>query len=85
METLIQSQLDFRTRLEEMIDDECHPRGGGTPYFGEDMDYEQRLENYLSENIKDICDQCGVTPDQDYFSFSDKQLLDAFNIIDGGC
>ena len=63
METLIQSQLDFRTRLEEMIDDECHPRGGGTPYFGEDMDYEQRLENYLSENIKDICDQCGVTPD----------------------
>ena len=51
------------------------------PYFGEDMDYEQRLENYLSENIKDICDQCGVTPDQDYFSFSDKQLLDAYNIM----
>ena len=56
-----------------MIDDECHPRGGGTPYFGEDMDYERRLEIYLEENIKDICDQCGVTEDQDY-SFSDKQL-----------
>ena len=85
METLIQSQLDFRTRLKEMIEYESNPQGGGTPYFGEDMDYEQRLENYLSENIKDICDQCGVTPDQDYFSFSDKQLLDAYNIIDGGC
>lgn len=85
METLIQSQLDFRIRMEEIIYEECHPRGGGTPYFGEDMDYERRLEIYLEENIKDICDQCGVTPDQDYFSFSDNQLLDALNIIDRGC
>lgn len=85
MEKLIRSQLDFRTRLEEIIYEECHPRGGETPYFGENMDYEQRLDWYLSENIKDICDQCGVTPYQDYFSFSDEQLLKAFNIIDGGC
>ena len=85
--SLPRERQEFLETMARVIYDECHPVSGGTPYFGDSMDYEQRLESYLYENIEKICEEVGIGIDnqKDCFEFSQSQTCAALNFIDGNC
>ena len=76
----------FHRIMRHLIHEEANPPSGAEPYFGWENsggDLEQRLYDYLSENLDMIYEEvCG---DDVKIDFTEAEKIAAFNIIDGRC